>query len=331
MSGLSEIENKIAALRARYAELDERLVPKRNGIIDGSVSAAMGVVTAEIARLEGLREKALVSDLIGETSTESPSPPPPQRPAAAALPEPVFATKNSELSDPLLGLERLPDAQHDRAQIYRKLAVWACEYVNSSLEQRKNDAGQDVQVQFTQGFFRALIITLGAMTAEYRYLIALGRDNRKILEETLLRRIEALEARPVMVDAGVFDDAKTYSPGSFVSYQGSGWAAQVETRGVRPGDGTIWRLAVKKRSRRKGCTAMTIGSEMSLPEMDPDHDVALHEHVARYRQSNPSEARLIEAIADGFAPVIREAIGNALQPLAERLADLERRVGKEEL
>lgn len=253
MPGLSEIEKKIAALRQRYAELDEKLVPKRNGVVDMAVSTAMGAVTTEIARLERLREKALVCDLIGEKA-EEPKQPPSSPPRLAPLQMPVFATDKADISDPILDLDRLPSAEGERTELFRKLVGFAIRKVNSSLQASQQAVNQDIPVAFTQGFFRALITTLGVLHAEHRLLVAMGRDHRKDLEETLLKRIEALEARPVMIDAGVFDDAKTYSPGSFVSYQGSGWAAQVKTKGVRPGDGTIWRLAVKKGRDGKDAT-----------------------------------------------------------------------------
>lgn len=240
---LSEIEAKIAALRQRYTELDGKLVPKR-GIVDGSVSAAMGAITSEISRLDGLREKALVSDLLGEKSEE-----PKQlssAPRVGPIPMPVYATKNESLSNPLEGLARLPESEEEQKRLYQELAAWSLEQVNSDLERRQKEAAQDIDVRFTQSFFKSLIVTLGMLAAEMRLLVAMGRENRKELEQRLLKRIEALEARPVMVDAGVWDETKSYGPGSFVSHQGCGWVAQVESKGIRPGDGTIWRLAVKK-------------------------------------------------------------------------------------
>jgi hypothetical protein len=67
MLALAEIEQKIRALKKRLTELDDKLVPKRDGKIDGSVSSAMGIVTKEIGRLESLRQQALISDLIGKS------------------------------------------------------------------------------------------------------------------------------------------------------------------------------------------------------------------------------------------------------------------------
>ena len=247
MLSLSEIESKIAALKKRYADLDDRLVPKRNGIIDGSVSTAMGAVTSEIARLEGMREKALVSDLLGDNAPDQQAPEPIiPTPRSAQLLRPLFATKDPSVTDPLADLENLPVDDNERKELFSKLASYSCEKINEDLERRQKAAGQDIAVAFTQGFFKSLIVTLGIMMAEARWLVALGRDRRKSLEESLLKRIEALEAKQVITDAGVWDQFKTYSAGALVSHQGGGWIAQVESKGVRPGDGALWRLAIKR-------------------------------------------------------------------------------------
>lgn len=71
---------------------------------------------------------------------------------------------------------------------------------------------------------------------------------------------------------------------------------------------------------------MTLGSEMDIPAID-EFDITMRERISKYKRTNASEAKLIEAIADGFAPVIREAIDKAVQPLIQRIADLESRVG----
>ncbi|MGY4399866.1 hypothetical protein [Bradyrhizobium sp. USDA 3315] len=244
MPSLSEIEKKIAALRQRYAELDAKSI--QNGKWDGAALSAMTVVEAEIKRLERDREKALVSDLIGEVSTEQTkrhSPPP----RAASLPMPVFATKNAELCDPLVGLERLPKTDEDRVDLWLTLSQWCCEQVNSDLEGRQKALDQNIPVAFTQGLFRSLIVQLGALQAEYRWLVAMGRDRRKSLEETLLKRIEALEARPQLKYEGVWSGEKVYGAGMLVTDGGSMFHANRATIGERPGSGSdTWTLAVKR-------------------------------------------------------------------------------------
>src|SRR4051812_28756365 len=62
----------------------------------------------------------------------------------------------------------------------------------------------------------------------------------------LRERLKELESRPTLRYLGVWDASRTYPPGSFVTHAGSIWHTDQETTGVRPGDGAIWRLAVKR-------------------------------------------------------------------------------------
>ena len=83
-------------------DLDKKLVPLRNGIVDGAVASAMGVVDAEIDRLRKLREKALVGDLIGDVLPE------PTTTSSLQLPRDFDPDPGSEV-DPLENLDVLPD------------------------------------------------------------------------------------------------------------------------------------------------------------------------------------------------------------------------------
>jgi hypothetical protein len=59
-------------------------------------------------------------------------------------------------------------------------------------------------------------------------------------------RIAALEARPIVHDAGVFVDGTVYPKGAGVTWDGGFWIAQAETR-REPGEGRPeWRLAVRR-------------------------------------------------------------------------------------
>lgn len=75
-------------------------------------------------------------------------------------------------------------------------------------------------------------------------------------DRTIIRRYrrgdEVKEFRhtfPIVLDRGVYTDEKSYERGDGVTYGGSFWIAQGETKGVRPGLATtasrVWRLAVK--------------------------------------------------------------------------------------
>lgn len=67
-------------------------------------------------------------------------------------------------------------------------------------------------------------------------LITLSNGERRVS-----KRIEL----PVIRDAGVWRMGASYGKGSGVTYAGSLWIAQAETRS-KPGEGADWRLAVKR-------------------------------------------------------------------------------------
>ncbi|TPM11526.1 hypothetical protein FJ960_01930 [Mesorhizobium sp. B2-3-11] len=58
-------------------------------------------------------------------------------------------------------------------------------------------------------------------------------------------RVRELESNALGY-SGIFDETKTYHPNEFCTYAGSLWAATMVTKGVKPGDGAVWRLAVKR-------------------------------------------------------------------------------------
>jgi hypothetical protein len=61
-------------------------------------------------------------------------------------------------------------------------------------------------------------------------------------------RIQKLEERPSVRYLGVWSAEKRYEPGSFVTHSGSIWHTDLESTGIRPGEGgnVIWKLAVKR-------------------------------------------------------------------------------------
>lgn len=62
----------------------------------------------------------------------------------------------------------------------------------------------------------------------------------------LEKRVNELEARPVMEYAGVWDQKKVYGSGKFVTDGGSLWHSKRASVGERPGASDAWTLAVKK-------------------------------------------------------------------------------------
>jgi hypothetical protein len=62
---------------------------------------------------------------------------------------------------------------------------------------------------------------------------------------SLTRRVEELERRPTLRYLGIWDEAKEYAAGCFVTTNGSLWYCEERTRS-RPGTDSTWRLAVKR-------------------------------------------------------------------------------------
>ena len=69
--------------------------------------------------------------------------------------------------------------------------------------------------------------------------------------------------RPTMRYAGIWSATKAYQPGDLATYNGSGWVAQIGSKGLRPGDGTGWKLAVKgDPSRLKGLVQAEVHKQL---------------------------------------------------------------------
>ena len=79
---------------------------------------------------------------------------------------------------------------------------------------------------------------------------------RKVAREALLdlcglvvalrRRVERLEDRPELKYRGVWRADEEYTVNSAVTHDGSVFIARAQSVGVRPGDGDLWQLAVKR-------------------------------------------------------------------------------------
>ena len=74
----------------------------------------------------------------------------------------------------------------------------------------------------------------------FKFVLARG-DDRKEFAFTV----------PVVLDRGVFDEAKTYVRGDAVTWGGSSWIAQTDEATEKPGTGKQWRLSVKRGSNGK--------------------------------------------------------------------------------
>jgi hypothetical protein len=101
--------------------------------------------------------------------------------------------------------------------------------------------------------------TKGEASAKERALVAgLANDlGEKALQSALLRlagftcallrRVEDLESRPATMSyEGVWRADSQYSKGSAVTHDGSIFIATIQSKGLKPGEGTGWTLACKR-------------------------------------------------------------------------------------
>jgi hypothetical protein len=87
---------------------------------------------------------------------------------------------------------------------------------------------------------------LGELLGELGKTVA---QHTKDTVEPLKQRIAELEARPVLEDAGVWQERALYRPGHVVTYKGSAWVCREANSTARPGKSDVWRLMVKSEQR----------------------------------------------------------------------------------
>ncbi len=251
------IEHHLAAFRNRYAELDEKLVPKRDGVLDMAVSDAMRVVEQRIATLEKLR----AADLAGETVTdrqiaeaigEAKPPKPPAQVTRYLPPLPLSASTAEERKAYLERVEGrkgeadpLSSEQRERiTRLHEQFATDAIARVETLLADFKGAAGahENAPVLYTQGLHLSFTMVLANLLTHVDTCVQFNRQERLALE----KRVADLEARPSLEYRGVWGAAEQYRNGNAVTHDGSMWIATAGTKGVRPGDGANWKLAVKR-------------------------------------------------------------------------------------
>jgi HPt (histidine-containing phosphotransfer) domain-containing protein len=107
-------------------------------------------------------------------------------------------------------------------------------------------ATEQKPVTYSQQIHDAHLMALAAGLTSIKALVGVAGAKRRQLEA----RVAALEARSekTISDWGVWKAETEYPAGAAVSHQGGLWIAKLQTTGRRPGDGALWRLAVKKGS-----------------------------------------------------------------------------------
>ena len=94
--------------------------------------------------------------------------------------------------------------------------------------------------------------TILALLEEVTHMNYLTAGINKSARADLVKRIEALEARPSVHDAGVWTQSQTYPKGAAVTFGGSLWISQIDGNISKPSKDRAWRLAVKKGRDGKG-------------------------------------------------------------------------------
>jgi hypothetical protein len=95
---------------------------------------------------------------------------------------------------------------------------------------------------FTQAPYCGLVKVLAELDTQIGAIAEFQMRRRHGIEA----RLDALEAQPKMKYCGVWAADKAHAAGSFTTYDGALWHANVDAAGILPGDGKIWTLAVKR-------------------------------------------------------------------------------------
>ena len=74
-------------------------------------------------------------------------------------------------------------------------------------------------------------------------------DGLRPVLRKLEERIAELEKRPMLEDAGVWQERAVYRPGQVTTYKGSAWVCRQANSNERPGKSDVWRLMVKSEQR----------------------------------------------------------------------------------
>jgi DNA-binding transcriptional MerR regulator len=248
---IADLEERRAALEAESKTLD----PWKDAARDRALGMALQKMHFEI---QGLHERLAMID--------------------AGLPDPIKETapRSTAATLPRLPVVKAVDAA-DPAQAAEVAAIaksWADEGLTTGMSQEDVEAaifGRDsdlvrvwnkaAELKFKNPFLQ-LFWFMRVFTARLEQFRQGARAKRIELE----RRIEELEARPSLHDAGVYEAGTAYAKGAAVSHSGSYWVAKADTV-ARPGESTQWRLIVKKGSNGKDADPRAV-AERLLPEVE---------------------------------------------------------------
>ena len=173
---LEEIESKIAALKARKADLETKTLRLADGSWDGDAMAAESAVAEELKRLSALRSKALADP----DSVVEPTVPPDTVRAAPKLRSAFdFSADDKDFPDPIPELSHLPEDQAALVEVFRKLFRFCTAQVNSVRSDFRQSKGNlekgGYQVRYTQADHLAITTTIAFVHARALHVRARPR------------------------------------------------------------------------------------------------------------------------------------------------------------
>jgi len=253
MSTISTIEGHLKDLKSRFRELDEQLVPRRDGVVDVRISAAMSKVEQRIKRLEPLHSRAIAGDVVNSAEIDE----------ALGKIQPVVTlprnlASDSEIDEAQRKFKALQDAPdpmspEERArlnEIEDRIRDGAIAHIERQFLGLRKLAGEEVNspVSYTQGLHFALITMMASMQIRLDTAVQFNREQRlKLVDEVkaLRERVHALESAPRLKYQGVYKEGQRYAVGDVVTHHGSMFHCNLETTG-EPEKTYAWTLAVKR-------------------------------------------------------------------------------------
>jgi hypothetical protein len=246
---VDQIDREIAMLEARRAELNKK--PLRVGDkFDASLLDAEAAIDAALGRLRAKRSQAFTTSVLEgikhgiEGPQSQPAIPAPRR--ILRCPHRITSKSSPRKHAESANDRMTPALQEEYKQLFEKYAARDFlerveDEFHGYVDQVKQE-GIDRPAEFSEAFYAATVLTLSRLSCEVAALAEFQRNRRIELE----KRISALEKRPGFSYEGTYSADKEYNTGDFVTHDGSLHHANCKVRGIAPGDGVHWRLAVKR-------------------------------------------------------------------------------------
>jgi hypothetical protein len=204
-------------------------------------------INRQISELRQAKEKVLA----GEVDDARPA-------LRTALPKAKYFSSKENLSNPLDTIKALPTDKAERDRITDGVFDFAVNRISGHLK-NFGAASLDHPVQYTQKMHVSMIQTLAFLWAENRILQKAAEENRarhnkhvelnarasRALIDSLLKRVDALEAMPRQEYKGIWSAEFEYREAQCVTYGGSTWYCWRKTM-QQPGTGADWQLMTKK-------------------------------------------------------------------------------------